>query len=205
MIYDDTKRGFDTYKIYLALKQHFSSNYDFFKYKGKVRATEESFLKRRDKYFFQKIQKKYDSDLVNFFVANFASDDKAWVGNMVSDAGEEIYKKWKRYHEALCYNFKEELLGLIDYCRINELSLDDLLKVHDSEHPELFKLLLRGSITIDFIVLLNNELNFFVYWESELSDIIWGDRRTFILKYAPFLQYDHGEIRKIIKETINNI
>ena len=46
--------GFEVYKMYLALKQHFTkSDYDYFKYEGKVRANENSFEQRRDRYFFK--------------------------------------------------------------------------------------------------------------------------------------------------------
>ena len=54
--------GFNAYKLYLAVKNHFTTNYDFFKYNGKVNAKEDSFLKRRDKFFFAKLQRKYNND-----------------------------------------------------------------------------------------------------------------------------------------------
>ena len=41
--------GFKAYKLYLAVKNHFTTSYDYFKYNGKVNAKEDSFLKRRDK------------------------------------------------------------------------------------------------------------------------------------------------------------
>ena len=48
--------GFEVYKMYLALKQHFTKEkYDFYKYNGKVRANEKSFEERRDRYFFLKV------------------------------------------------------------------------------------------------------------------------------------------------------
>jgi hypothetical protein len=47
--------AFEVYKDYLALKNHFSNkNYDYFKYKGKVRTSIDSFNKRKDKIFFEK-------------------------------------------------------------------------------------------------------------------------------------------------------
>ena len=68
MIMYDVNEGFDAYKTYLAIKQHFTSGYDYFKYNGKVKAKIESFLKRKDKFFFRKLQKRYDKDeLVEFF------------------------------------------------------------------------------------------------------------------------------------------
>ena len=50
--------GYNAYKTYVALKNHFKSDsYDYFKYKGKARVKEETFLKRKDKFFFEKIRK----------------------------------------------------------------------------------------------------------------------------------------------------
>ena len=41
---------FEAYKHYLALKLHFSSDYDYFKYNGKTNATQQSFEKRKDRF-----------------------------------------------------------------------------------------------------------------------------------------------------------
>ena len=80
----DVAEGFDAYKTYLALKRHFTSDYDYFKYNGKVRAGVESFLKRNDRFFFRKLAKKYDDkELVDFFVSNFIVSDN-WIGNLIS-------------------------------------------------------------------------------------------------------------------------
>ena len=53
----EVTEGFDAYKVYLALRQHFTSVYDYFKYNGKVRAGVESFLKRKDKFVASRQQK----------------------------------------------------------------------------------------------------------------------------------------------------
>ena len=41
--------AFDAYKVYIALKSHFNSDYDFNKYHGKTRVNLDSFLKRSDR------------------------------------------------------------------------------------------------------------------------------------------------------------
>ena len=46
---------FEAYKHYLALKLHFSSDYDYFKYNGKTNATQQSFEKRKDRFRFSKL------------------------------------------------------------------------------------------------------------------------------------------------------
>ena len=47
--------GFDVFKVYLAVKLHFTSNYDYFEYDGKVNCKLETFTKRNDRYFFHKL------------------------------------------------------------------------------------------------------------------------------------------------------
>jgi hypothetical protein len=52
--------GFAAYALWNALKLHFTSeSYDYFKYKGKMKISDESFLKRRDRFFFAKLERKY--------------------------------------------------------------------------------------------------------------------------------------------------
>jgi hypothetical protein len=55
-----TKDAFAMYIYYLALKKHFTSNYDFFKYNGKVTASIDAFENRNDKYHFYKLSKRSD-------------------------------------------------------------------------------------------------------------------------------------------------
>ena len=48
--------GYGAYLLFLALRTHFSSDkYDFFKMHGKLRATKDSYEKRQDNHFFDKI------------------------------------------------------------------------------------------------------------------------------------------------------
>lgn len=65
--------GFDVFKTYLAVKNHFTTDYDYNKYGGRVTAKLESFTKRPDRYFFHKLSKRYNQrDILDYFVANFA-------------------------------------------------------------------------------------------------------------------------------------
>ncbi len=55
--------GFEVYKLYLAIKLHFTSDsYNYFTFNGKTRTTLQSFEKRRDKYFFKKLATKFNQD-----------------------------------------------------------------------------------------------------------------------------------------------
>ena len=49
-----SKDAFEVYICYLAMKRHFTSSYDYFKYNGKVNARVDAFENRKDKFFFFK-------------------------------------------------------------------------------------------------------------------------------------------------------
>ena len=85
--------GFDVFKTYLAIKLHFTSDsYDYFKYEGKINCKLDTFTKRNDRYFFHKLSTKYKQDeIIDFFVSNFLSDDKKWIGNLLQNDGKDVY------------------------------------------------------------------------------------------------------------------
>lgn len=173
MIMYDVNEGFDAYKTYLALKQHFTSSYDYFKYNGKVKAKIESFLKRKDKFFFRKLQKKYSKDeLVEFFVSNFIINGDNWIGSLVSQESEDNYATWRKNKESISYNYSNELSLLYDYCISNDISCNQLVLVEDGNHPILLRLLLQNKISLETVIILDDILGFIRYWNAKLNDII---------------------------------
>lgn len=103
--------GYDVYKIYLGVKLHFTtSSYDYIKYNGKNNATLESFTKRKDRYFFHKLSKRYNErDILDYFVSNFAIDGRKWIGNLIRNDGNEAYINYKKYKETFDYSLREDL------------------------------------------------------------------------------------------------
>ena len=68
--------AFDAYLLYLKIKLHFhTESYDFFKYNNKVDATLRTYMKRKDKFHFAKLSRKYKDELRDFFVANLVDKD----------------------------------------------------------------------------------------------------------------------------------
>jgi hypothetical protein len=100
--------GFDVFKVYLGVKLHFTTKtYDYVKYDGKVNCKLETFTKRNDRYFFHKLSKQYGQDnILDFFVANFASDSKGWIGNLLQKDGKDVYLDYKKRKEAFAYHFR---------------------------------------------------------------------------------------------------
>ena len=127
--------GFDVYKTYLAVKLHFASDtYDYYKYDGKVNAKLDTFTKRKDRYFFHKLSTRYaETDILDFFVANFLADSKRWIGNLLANDGRDVYLDYKKRKEALIKGLKRTGLTTIAHMR-KRLSLKfNLLLILNSE------------------------------------------------------------------------
>ena len=105
---------FDSYKLYNALKLHFETDgYDAIKYNYKSNVSPQSFFKRRDKYFFAKLAKNYEKDLLTYFVSNF-KNGVGYVGDMINEDGEKNYLDHKRIQESIHRVFS------IDINKLNE-------------------------------------------------------------------------------------
>ena len=190
--------GINAYKTYLAIKQHFTSNYDYQKYNGKVKATEESFLKRRDRFFFKKLEKKYNKqELEMYFVSNFINNTSKWIGNLLSQDSEKIFLDYKKNQQSLTYSFKNELQFLKDTKLRNKL-----FEVKNG-HPQLFKFYLQGKVSLQTILILNEDTNFLSHWNKEMTDIVWDNEYKKISKYKSFFKYDKQLFNNIIKEVFN--
>jgi len=192
--------GFDTYKTYLALKQHFSNkSYDFFKYNGKVRASTTSYETRKDKYFFEKASKKYKrEEFIDYVVATITRNSDSWIGNILNEKNQINYKKWQKVTEALAYTFREDLGVLYEY----EEDFNKVFKMVDGQHPVLFRLFLRGKVSLETMVLLDDLVNYSDSW-YKYRDIIIDDFLFTMNKYKPFLNnrvdVDKKKYIKIIK------
>lgn len=184
---------FEAYRTYLAIKQHFTQkSYDYFKYNGKVNVRADSFDTRRDKYQFHKLSKHRDP--INYLVSNFISSDVKWIGDLLSDSAEQIYTNWLKRQQSLTYNFTNELNNLLT-------NFEDNLIVKSGQHPHLLKLYRQGIVGIETMVILNDLVNFFPYWDRTIEDkVLWPDVRMKILKYKPFVQYDAEKCKKVLND-----
>ena len=102
--------GFEVYKMYLALKLHFTSDtYDYFQYGGTAKASQKSFDNRKDKFFFVKLSRKFKSlELRDFFVSNLIAEDKVYPATLVRE-GAKNYSEWIKRKESLSYQFREDV------------------------------------------------------------------------------------------------
>ena len=188
--------GFEVYKMYLALKLHFTSDsYDYFQYGGNAKASQTSFDQRKDKFFFVKLSRKFkDFELREFFVANFIAEDKVYPATLVRE-GAKNYADYIKRKESLSYRFKEDCEVLYDMCD----NFDDLFNV-TSVHPPLIKAQLGGKISIETLTIFNKIFQYVPQFDKQIKEeIVWKPLRNKVVKYDPFLHIDLGKYKKIVK------
>ena len=190
---------FDTYKTYLALKNHFTKDsYDYHKYQGKSRASLQSFYKRRDRFWFEKLSRqKDDKEIINFFVSNFTScsdPGSLWIGEMIKE-GELRYTSWQKRIQSLTYLFKQES---------QEIFENGVETVFDCSkgHPTLLKMFLSGQISLETLVIYDKIFLFGKNFDKKLKDPVWKTVSLKIKKYSPFLHIDVFHYKKILKEIV---
>lgn len=191
---------FDAYREYLALKRHFvDDKYDYFKYNKKVRATVQSFYKRKDRMWFEKFARnKTDQEVVDFFVANFVSSsnpETVWIGEMIKE-GEKKYIEWQKKVQSLSYIFKEETQSLFE-----ENQFEEVFKCSKG-HPPLLKKFLSGKISIETLVIYDRIFLFGKDFDRRLKDPVWETVSRKLKKYSPFLHINVSRYKDILKQIV---
>lgn len=184
---------FEAYTMYLGLKMHFTQDkYDYIKYNGKVRANPLSFDTRKDKFFFYKLSKK--EDLLNFYVCNMIEKPGIWAGDLLSEKCDKIYTDWLKRQQSLTYHFEIETAQLFP-------DFNDHLKVVNGQHPKLYKLFRQNAVSLETLIILNDLVNFFPYWNKSIDDpILWPNTYKLAMKYKPFFQYNEEKCKAALKK-----
>lgn len=183
-------KPWEAYQIYTALKLHFESDtYDCLKYNFRTSASQASFLKRKDRFFFAKLAKKYPDQqtLVDFLVSNFCTRTKVWAGNLIDREAEDTYAEWLRKRDSFSYYFSDQVDYLMNYCQENRLMFDDLFLSHEGDHPLIVRLHSAGNISLETITVFD-ELLEFMKRQSVTETIFWPEFAKTLKKYRPFLR-----------------
>jgi len=188
---------FQAYKMYLALRAHFQTeDYDVIQSRGKIRASQKSFVGSGKAFSFRRLTKLYkDDEICDFMVANFITGDR-WGGVFDADATRR-YQEWKRRVESLRYQFNQDL---------DQLAGKDLFAYDKGEHPVIVKEFLGGRISIETLVILDRLTGFVARFDEQGVDtLMWPDISRTIRKYRPFLRVELEQYKKIYDEKLTEL
>lgn len=197
------RSGFDVYRMYLALKQHFTRpEFDFFKYEGRVNVKAATYEKRNDYYFFETLARKYDAiDIQEYLLASFVcakNPGKVWIGDIKRN-GKENWLHWQKQMSAISYNFDKETSNIKNALERSECSFNDLFTTREG-HPLLLRLFIRGDVSLETLMILDMILGFMLRWDDKLTDPLWTAVSLKIKKYKPFVSIPVSKYRAALKE-----
>ena len=199
MIYQVTP--YEVYQKYLSLKQHFNKKeYDYFKFHGKVRASESSFEKRKDKHHFIRLSKIYkDEELTKFLVSNFVKGREMWVGNVTSPEGRSNYIAWKTKIQSLPYVFENEIGAMFD----ENVNFNVIFKVEDGQHPPIVRHVFGEEVSLETFIVLDSILNFTSKFNESIEEtVIWPELYSMCNNYAPFVVVNKQKYVDILRKQV---
>ncbi len=202
--------GFEVYKVYLAIKLHFTSkgqSYDFHKHNGRTTARLETFTKRRDRYYFHRLSKSYDNkSIVDYFLSNFVSNTNLWVGDISGKTGDDNYKLWTKKIEALHYYYEQDIDYIIEKMTTKNIKFNDLFLSVDGQHPPIVKMFLSKKINFETLIILDDILKFTKKLNKNITEkVLWPKLFDRMKRYKPFLSYNITKYKISLRDKLKEI
>lgn len=161
--------GFKAYKLYHALKLHFTTDYDYFKYNGKTRSSNPAtYNKEKYKWLFVKIERRFDSDhnkIKQYFVSCFLMNSKVWITDILNqeylDEHEQRMNRIRNLKKT--YNkFNSKFKGPVE--------LKKYVEVIDGEYPQMVYDLVSGDISYELFLCYDKKFKLTKYYQNLLND-----------------------------------
>jgi len=193
--------GYATFALFHTLHLHFTQkSYDYFKYHGKCNIGKDAFLNRRDKYVFYALSRKYNlTDIKDFFVSNLFEKPKSWIGDLNTQEGDDVYKKYQKKIQSLTYVFSNDIINLFDKVE----KPNDIIMVKGGQEPILLKELYYGNIAAETLIILNHYLKFTDMWNEKIQDdVVYPEFMFKLKKYEPFVSFDTEKFKTILVDKI---
>jgi hypothetical protein len=201
--------GFQFFKRYQALRLHFFTDYDIFKYHGKISLkTRTKFDKRQDADVFNNWGNLIQSDheAGQLCIANNIYNSEFWVYDADKEQAQHTYLKWVGIRESISKVFEDDCNTLMRYVNDGKLSKfsDSLCKTPSGRIPPLLQLYLSNRVSAEFLIILDTiSAPFLNKWLKEYENDPLIKVKVYILvKYKTFCAYDPKRIIPIYKEVI---
>lgn len=178
---------FTVYLDYVALKRHFTDwDYNYFTFNGKTRASPDSFDRRPDRMWFEKLERHRDPR--GMLVYNLCEDPRMHVRDIVTK-GEANYFKHRKVLESMSHTLKAEMK---QFDPVFEKNFEGM-------HPRVLRLVMGKKISMETAVLFIRLTESKDYITSKFKDdVVMQDPVRTLMKYSPFVVYDEKKAREII-------
>lgn len=176
-------------QLFVALRLHFTSDYDYFRYNGKTNIQEVKPNELAYKTLAARLvnEERAMKFILANFVKSFAENSRidSWIGN---------YKSREAF-DAI-YDYDDEF-ARVSYTLTqlkNEHGIKNLL---DKESNLIYKLYLRKKVSLVHLCVVYRALRLDRYWDWS-KDPLMNETGKFFQKLSPFLPTDDRKIREIL-------
>ena len=190
--------GLQAYRYYMAVKLHFTKDsFNVFETPS-VKCSVATFEKRNDRYLFEKLAKKYntDRDIIQYYVANFAYGHEDVVYE--EEESKTIYRKWISKKESITKVLDDDCSIILNEMEKNSIDKARLLYLTNGYQPYILTLLISGKVSIESIRILDDYLDFVSEWNGNATLQFWQNDLRRIRKLKRFVKYDKERIGRII-------
>lgn len=195
--------GYQTYQIYQSLKLHFTTDYDAVKYNYKTAVRQDTFERRKDRYFFEKLSRRFNKEkLINYFTANLIRNPQAWIGDMT----EEIYNDYIARYDKLTYMVTQDMKLMAE----KGYSFNDICSTSDNNSTNpLLESLRADEIHLESVVLVDILVNFLKKLRRDLNDPLGINKELvdLLLKYKLIMLQNplpRGKLKEKLLNTFTN-
>ena len=195
--------GYQTYQIYQSLKLHFTTDYDAVKYNYKTAVRQDTFERRRDRYFFEKLSRRFNKEkLIQYFTANLIDNPKIWIGDMK----DEVYNDYIARYDKLTYMVTQDMKLMAE----KGYSFNEICSTADNNSTNpLLESLRAGEIQFESVVLVDILVNFLKKIKKDLNDPLGINKELIdlLLKYKLIMLQSplpRGKLKEKLLKTFTN-
>jgi hypothetical protein len=193
--------AYQAYVMWMAVKRHFTSSYDYIKYKGKLKSSEEAFEKKNYKKFFYSLSSKYKQDLLSFYVSVYTRDGNAdvWCAELLEDSYHTAFMEREKRLQTMTRTFTKDVKTLKEYMEESGVEFKELLMSHNGNLPPIIQLEVEHICT-ESVVLIDRMTSFTHKYNVHPA---WEDHILRLTKAQPFVTVDSiGKYATILKEGV---
>lgn len=195
--------------MYLSIKAHFTSDYDFFKYKGRINSSILTYEKFAAKNYYSvicKLANKYEGkELLSYYVSNMLVNDGQYMFEIESE-GKRIYTDYLRRKDSRQYMFKQDINRVCN--ELEKLHKDcfwSSIEIVDGQHPLLFRMFVGSYLSPETMCILYQINDYISQWDNKIDDTLIYPQVSFqIKKLSPFIKIkDHSPYISTIDSSFN--
>lgn len=182
----------DTFKLYTAVRLHFTTDFDFFESKGAAppkTTTYAHLLKKKYHAAIVQLSKTYRAkQLRDYFVSNMLVDNGSYMFD-VSAEGKRVYQDYIRRRDSRSYIFRQDINRIcMETAKVGGKSIWDSTTVTNGQHPLLFRLFVGSYLSPESIAILGKLNDFVEDWDKKIAEpVLYPIVANQIKKFRPFV------------------